>query len=304
MAVKIAFVNNKGGSAKTTTLVNVAGVIHNIKPRAKILLVDGDAQGNVARSFGKSINPDSTIYNVFLGQSRPIDVVVKAHNKIDMITANQAMNYLEYDMMNQFNDIQIQDMFMFFKGLSFQTDILNNISLETFRKRVPEELNITRKYFDMLHGKFDEIDEDYDYILFDTPPELKAVTSSILAISDFAVIPYEPDAYSQDGIINIIQRIYNIKENINPKLMIAGVLPVKVKLNTKVHNAIIDSVKTYCNKNGINHLETVIPNSVQYSQAIAVSGTPLTLSTPKIKQSIIYANATDELLKFIRKAGK
>ncbi|HFI0464507.1 TPA: ParA family protein [Streptococcus suis] len=305
MAIKIAFVNNKGGSAKTTSLVNFAGALSLKFPDKKILMVDGDGQGNVSRTFGISSKKISTtIYDIFMGNSKAIDAVINAHENIDLIPANDDMNYLEYDMMDLYNEKQKKDMFLFFKGLTMNGGVSDDVSFETFSKFIPSDLSITKSYFDMLNGKFDSLDEQYDFILFDTPPEIKAVTSSILGVSDYVIIPYEPDTYSLDGIINIVQRITKTTSSVNSGLRIAGLAPVKVKSNTKVHNAIMENVIEYCEAKNINHFKSAIPATVRFTQVVAVNALPNTLAEPTSKHSVAYVSLAEEALAFIEKDRK
>lgn len=54
MAKIIAFYNNKGGVAKTTTATNIAGVLS--LENKKTLLIDGDPQGHASLTFGVDIS--------------------------------------------------------------------------------------------------------------------------------------------------------------------------------------------------------------------------------------------------------
>ena len=297
MALKIAFINNKGGSAKTTTLVNLAGAISKKMPNKKILIIDGDAQGNASTSFKiDSSKMADTIYDVFMGNIEAESLIVPILPNIDIIPANTTMNFLEFDVMERYNKKQDRSMFDLIKSLSRKQVDFDQLSFAQFQKVIPKTLSPTSNYFNMLDGKLDEVDNKYDIILFDTPPELKAVTSSVLAVVDKAIIPFEPDVYAIDGIINILNRVSSIQEDFNPNLEIAGILATKVKGNTKLHADIRASVMKFCMKNNIHYFQSEIPNSIRYASSIAKNGLPTTLGNPDNPFSQAYYKLLEELI--------
>lgn len=304
MATKIAFVNNKGGSGKTTSLVNVAGALSNKYPDKKILVIDGDAQGNAARSFNVNFKElDNTIYDVFMGNITADKPIINAYENIDIIPANTDMNYLEFDMMEVYKRTLNRNMYNFYMDIIQDDTIDNEMSEHDFTQLIPKELTLNHTYFNMLDGKLDGVDKLYDFILFDTPPEIKAVTSSILAICDYVVIPYEPDMYSADGILNIVNRIKGIQNSLNPKLKIAGLLCTKFKKQTLLHSDVINDVLMFCMSNKIHHFPTKIANSIRYAHSTAYKGIPITMSDPKNDYSKAYIDVTQELIDVINERG-
>ena len=67
MAKIIAFYNNKGGVAKTTTATNVAGVLSLQKK--KVLLIDGDPQGHTSLTFGVDSDDLQTTLGAYLSSN-------------------------------------------------------------------------------------------------------------------------------------------------------------------------------------------------------------------------------------------
>lgn len=293
-AKKIAIINNKGGSAKTTTAVNLAGAYANNYPNRKVLIVETDGQGNATRSFNlnsKSFN--QSMYDIFMGNNTPEECVINVYENIDLIPANNAMNFVEFDMMNRFGDEVADNVVEILNKEGIPISRLNEDSLKSI---IRSQTVMSDNYFNMLSGKFDNIVKEYDLVIFDTPPEIKAVTSSILAISDEVIIPFEPETYSIDGIMNILSRIADIKENKNNDLNIAGLLAVKVRNNTKLHIDTINSVMKYCNKNNLYYFETEIPNSIRFGSATGYSGVPATISQKTNSFVKSYYSLLDELL--------
>lgn len=294
MAKKIAFINNKGGSAKTTTAVNIAGAYAMKYPERKILIVESDGQGNATRSFNlKAKQYEKTMYDVFMGNNTPEECVVNAYQNIDIIPANNDMNFVEFDEMSRYEENIHESIYETIKRLGSKN--IEDISYPDFKELVSSEGLITDNYFDMLNGKLDSIDKLYDLIVFDTPPEIKAITSSILAVTDEVVIPFEPDTYSIDGVVNILSRIKTIQKQINPKLSIAGVLAVKVKNNTILHNDIINRMMKYCMRTGLNYFQTEIPNSIRFASSTSYKGLPATITQSDNPFVQSYYNLLSEL---------
>ena len=277
MALKISFVNNKGGSGKTTTVVNIAGVINRLYPKKKLLIIDVDAQGNASRAFNidneTEINKELTTYQIFLQNLNPKDAIIHnvgGNKNIDLIPASMELNFLEFDEINIFTK---------------NNGISNKLDLKEF-------------YFNNLNHKLDEIDKLYDYIFFDTPPELKSVTSSVLSISNSVIIPYEPDAFSVDGVRNIVDRIQDIQQNFNPQLTINGFLATKYRERTVIQREFVKVINSYAKALEFPVINTKIPHSIRYPNSNGIK--PATLMVKNIdnernKAVKAYFDLVDEL---------
>ncbi|KRL07908.1 ParA family protein [Liquorilactobacillus hordei] len=301
MAQKIAFINNKGGSTKTTTCVNLAGCVHTRKPESKILIVESDGQGNATRSFGIDPNDESkiktSIYDVFMDYSSPEEAILKdVYKNIDLIPANSNMNFLEFDKMKQFEDDFGLNNIKAIRELTSRDIDVTKTSDQQLLAVVAAVASPTKDYFNMLETKMNNIDKEYDYIFFDTPPEIKAVTSSIIAIADKVVIPYEPDAYSIDGVRNILDRVRVIKEQYNSKLEIGGLLAAKYRKTTKLHADVTLAITEYANRNNIPFFSTKIPNTIRFASATAYRGLPATLSNKTNELIDTYYSLLDEMI--------
>ena len=300
MAQKIAFINNKGGSAKTTTCVNLAGCVHVKKPESKILIVEGDGQGNATRSFNIDPNSDkitNSIYDVFMGDVAAEDAIYEnVYKNIDLLPANSNMNFIEFDKMKQFEDEYTDNVIGIIRYLVNQNIDLSAVTDEQLGSIIPNIDSPTKDYFNMLEDKIENLDKKYDYIFFDTPPELKAVTSSIIAITDKVVIPYEPDPYSIDGVKNILDRVSVIQKQYNPDLKIGGLLATKYKKNTKLHADVTLAITEFANMSNIPFFSTKIPNTIRFASSTAYRGLPATLSNHANALIDTYFQLLDEMI--------
>lgn len=291
MGKMVAIINNKGGSAKTTTAINIAGAYAMKNPNKKVLIIETDGQGNATRSFNMNAHSyEKTMYDIFMDNFSAEECVVNAFNNIDIIPANSDMNFVEFDEMNLFKNRLIDKI-----SLAFESSDVN-LSVDEVVHIINNGADLTEGYFNMLKGKLDSLVDKYDLVVFDTPPELKAVTSSVLAIADEAVIPFEPDSYSIDGIINILSRIAKIKNGLNPDLNIAGILAVKVKGRTNLHVDTINKVMRYCMKNNLYYFQTEIPNTIKFAESTSVNGLPATIAQSKNVFVEAYYKLLDEMI--------
>ena len=158
MAKVIAFYNNKGGVAKTTTSTNIAGVL-SLKGK-KTLLIDGDPQGHVSLTFG--FNPDEmqTSLGAFLNSGW---------------SGKQSQKF--FININKYLDI-----------------IPSNQSLADFIVQVSSEQYDTRSQY--LKKFISTIKDEYDYIIFDMAPAIDIMLENIVEVVDDLNIVSVPEAYA------------------------------------------------------------------------------------------------------------
>jgi chromosome partitioning protein len=83
----IAVANAKGGIGKTTTVVNLGAGL--ALKGARVLLVDVDAQGNLAMALG--VHPRRTLYEALIDGVRAADCVFAARPNLDLIAADEGL---------------------------------------------------------------------------------------------------------------------------------------------------------------------------------------------------------------------
>jgi chromosome partitioning protein len=84
---RIAVFNHKGGTAKTTTAVNLAAGL--AEKGFRVLLVDADGQGNVGASLG--IAGERTLYHVLVSGMRVEDCAIPVRQNLDVLTSNELL---------------------------------------------------------------------------------------------------------------------------------------------------------------------------------------------------------------------
>ncbi|WP_322820857.1 AAA family ATPase [Chloroflexus sp.] len=87
MARIVAVINLKGGIGKTTTVVNVSAGL--ALKGARVLLIDIDAQGNLAMALG--VQPRRTLYEAIVEHKPLADLRINARPNLDLVAANETL---------------------------------------------------------------------------------------------------------------------------------------------------------------------------------------------------------------------
>ena len=183
----IAFANQKGGVAKTTTTLNLAAAF--AEEGHRVLCIDMDPQGNLTMSQG--IDPDTLEVSMF-------DVLVH-----DM-SIREVIRRREVDVACSSIDLAGAEIAM---------------SMKIGRER-------------SLDKALREVSEDYDFICIDTPPSLGLLTINALTAADKVIVPVQCEYLSMRGLIQLQNTLSMIRENLNPDVDIAGILPTMVDSRT------------------------------------------------------------------------
>jgi chromosome partitioning protein len=219
----------------------------------KVLLVDFDPQG--ALSVGLGVQPhqlDRTIYDVLMERSVTIDDVLLKTNVPGM------------DLVPSNIDLSAAE-----------------VQLVT---EVAREQTLARAVVPAL--------EDYDFVLIDCQPSLGLLTVNALTAADGVVIPLECEFFSLRGVALLIDTIEKIRERLNPRLHIEGILATMYDART-VHGREVFArvVEAF----GETVFDTVITRTVRFPET-TVAGEPITTWAPSSSGAVQYRSLAKEVL--------
>jgi chromosome partitioning protein len=133
----------------------------------------------------------------------------------------------------------------------------------------------------------------YDYVLIDTPPSLGLLTINALTAADGVIVPVQCEYLSLRGLIQLENTLTMIRENLNPDVRIAGILPTMFDGRT-LHSR--EAVEILEENFGDLVFETKIRKTIRYAEA-PVKGTSVLKYDPKGKAAKAYRDLAGEVLR-------
>ncbi|HOJ96368.1 MAG TPA: AAA family ATPase [Methanospirillum sp.] len=168
--------HHKGGTGKTTSCLQIAGILKNLGRR--VLIIDTDPQANA--TLGLGVYPESLqkhIYHYYIQQSTspqsspPLsDFIIKTISGIDIVPSH-----------------------------------LDLVGAEAVLYQNPNRYHI-------LKNGIQQIKNRYDHILIDTPPFLGQFLMNGMIAADYSVMVFSSDIFAIAGYDNITLVIRDIKE--------------------------------------------------------------------------------------------
>lgn len=256
MSRVIICANQKGGVAKTTSVVNIGVGLARLGK--KVLVIDNDPQGSLTEALGypepnKMKITLATIMEWVLNEEEFDLTAGILHHKegVDLLPGNKELTGVE-------------------------TSLIGIMSSET----------VLKEYIEMIR-------DSYDYILVDCSPNLGQLTLNALVAADEVIIPVQAAYLPLKGLEQLLITISRVKRKMNQNLQILGILITMVDYRTVNANEITEVLyQHYGDK--LHIFEQTIPMSVKAAEA-AAEGVSIYTHDRKGKVALAYGTITEEV---------
>jgi chromosome partitioning protein len=115
-----------------------------------------------------------------------------------------------------------------------------------------------------LQRALEGVRDDYDFILADCPPSLGLLTINTLTAADSILIPIQCEYYALEGLTQLVQTVDLVQENLNPDLVVEGVLLTMFDRRLNLANQVAEEARRYF---GNKVYRAVIPRNVKLSES-------------------------------------
>lgn len=228
----VAFVNQKGGSAKTTTCAAFADELKRLGFR--VLCVDMDPQdGNLS---------------LVMGADR--DGVAGSAELIHDACEREVAGWRDYT-----------------QGLERACVMAGSSSLVAETLELSQSLGRESKLRRGLEGSGAR--DEFDYVLIDTPGNLEILTLNALVAADDVIVPTTPDLCSASGVDAVFKAIGGVREECNPAVRVSGVVICNYRSQTRLHRAFDDTLRTLCEAHGARLFKTRVRQSIKASEGLS-----------------------------------
>jgi len=181
-----------------------------------------------------------------------------------------------------------------FDEKSLKKTIIPNLSIITANTNLAasevELANVEKREFviDEILSKI----KNFDFILIDCPPALGLLTINSLVASSSVIVPLQSEFFALEGISSLVNTIQLIKENLNPKLKVEGILLTMVDKRNSLSSLVEKDVREHF---GETVYKTTIPRNVKISEAPS-HGKPAIIYDVNCSGSMAYIGLAREII--------
>jgi chromosome partitioning protein len=219
----------------------------------KTLLVDMDPQANSSMSFLDVHDLKQSLYDALTDSNVPLQSVVVPADKVEKLFIAPS-----------------------------------NISLAKMEAKLIGELDSHFRLKDVVQ----QVQDDYEYIIIDTPPTLGIITVNALVAATHVLVPIQASYFALEGTDDLLETIDKIKVRANPQLQILGALITMYDKRTLLAKDIYEQIQRVF---GVKVFETVITKSVRLEESPAYRESIFTFA-PRSSGAYEYYRLSEEVL--------
>lgn len=191
------------GGSAKTTSSGI--VAYLLSQKYRVLAVDLDSQGNLTELL--------TLQDIYNFSGRTV---------LEALKARDARNYI-HRINDSLHILTAEDL------------------LATFPRYLYTEFRGNRSL--VLRETLETVQENYDFIILDTPPALGDQTINALSASDAVVIMFETSKFCYSALSRFLETIMHVQDRVNPELKIAGILRTMIDSRRTDAKALLELVE-------------------------------------------------------------
>lgn len=149
---------------------------------------------------------------------------------------------------------------------------------------------------ELLH----HVRDSFEYIVLDCPPSLSLLTINAMTAADSVLIPLQCEFYALEGLGQLLQTVKRIRQYLNPKLKIAGILLTMFDKRTNLSHQVAEDAERYFKE---LVFKTIVPRNVRLGEAPSF-GKPILLYDATSAGAESYLNLAKEILNNNRSSGQ
>ena len=202
MSVTIAAISGKGGTGKTTTVINLACALAEMGKR--VLAVDMDPQANLTSGIGYDpYRLDDTVFQALTGESPNGAALLETEYGVHLLPSSPDLSAIE---------------------AALQSGIGRELLLRGVLDRLTE--NGTK----------------YDFVLIDTPPNFGFHTLNALAAADYILVPVQMSGFAIKGLKEVLRTLAAARQRLNSDVRVLGILPTFVNPRTNFSRDMLEAL--------------------------------------------------------------
>ena len=144
----------------------------------------------------------------------------------------------------------------------------------------------------ILRNAIDQVKDQYDFVIIDCPPSLSMLTINAMTTADSVIVPIQCEYYALEGLSQLIHTVELVKDRLNSKLEIEGVVITMYDARTNLSLQVVENVKDNLQQ---NIYKTIIPRNIRLAEAPSY-GLPINKYDPKSTGAESYMRLADEVI--------
>lgn len=151
----------------------------------------------------------------------------------------------------------------------------------------------------MLEKALKNLEEGYDFVVIDTPPNLGVLSLNAFIASDYIIVPMAADSFSLKGVRLLKQALDDVAEELDQRIEVAGILLTRYNCRTNVSKLLEKSLHSAAELLDTKVFESRIRQAVVVQES-QIAKEDLFSYAPKAAVTEDYMKFIDEFLERIR----